>query len=66
MLVYKYSNIASGALSAHPIEDEIINIEDEESISYKIQLYSRQNAKRLLPSGASFMVVETRIFSVKI
>jgi hypothetical protein len=41
MLDYKYSNIASGdilpsgALSAHPIEDEITNSEDEESLSYK-------------------------------
>jgi hypothetical protein len=59
MLDYKYSNIASGllpsgALSAHPIEDEIVNIEDEESISYKLRLYSQQNAKRLLPSGGNW------------
>jgi hypothetical protein len=40
-----------GALSAHPIEDEIVNIEGEESISYKLRLYSRQNAKETTPIG---------------
>jgi hypothetical protein len=59
MLDYKYSNITSGllpsgALSAHPIEDEITNSEDEESLSYKLRLYSRQNAERLLPSGGNW------------
>jgi hypothetical protein len=41
MLDYKYPNIASGliplgALSAHPIEDEIINNGDEEGLMYKL------------------------------
>jgi hypothetical protein len=59
MLDYKYPNIASGllpsgVLSAHPIEDEIINSEDEERLSYKLRLYSQQNIERLLPSRGNW------------
>jgi hypothetical protein len=59
MISYKYPTLASGllpsgALSAHLIEDEIINSEDEENLSCKLQLRSRQNIERLLPSGGTW------------
>jgi hypothetical protein len=41
-----------GALSAHPIEDEIINKGDAEGLTYKLRLYSQKSEERLLPSGA--------------